>query len=138
MKILVVDGQGGGIGKSIIEALRAQNVNAKIFACGTNAVAAGNMQKAGADHSATGENAIVCNARTADVITGPIGIVMSDALLGEITAKMAQALASSKAVRVLVPLNKCNTFIVGVSGATLSQNIAEAAEKIKSICSTQE
>lgn len=134
MKILVVDGQGGGIGKSIIEALRAVEVKDEIYACGTNAAASANMHKAGADHSATGENAIVCNARTADVITGPIGVVMSDALLGEITPAMAQALASSKAVRVLVPLNKCNTIIVGVSSSTLSQNIAEAAEKIKSLC----
>lgn len=91
------------------------------------------MYKAGADFSSAGENGIIRSAADADIITGPIGIVMADALLGEITPKIAKALSSSAALRVLIPLNKCNTIIVGVSDATLSQNIAEAADRIKSV-----
>lgn len=138
MKILVVDGQGGGIGRRLIEALREKGLRGEIFACGTNGAAALNMQKGGADYVFHGTVPIIRESETADVITGPIGIVMSGALLGEITSGIAQALSCAKAARVLIPLNKCNTFIVGVSDNTLARNIALAAEKIVALSSSAE
>ena len=110
--------------------MRAKNIAAEIIAVGTNAYAASAMQKAGADKSATGENAVLVNVPEADIITGPIGIVMANSLMGEITAKMAQAVSSCKALKVLIPLNKCGTVVAGAEGGTLSQNITEAVNII--------
>jgi len=115
MNILVIDGQGGGIGKQVISSLKAAYPDCKLTAVGTNSAATTAMLKAGADEAATGENAVIVNCRTADVIVGPIGIVITDSLLGEITPAIANAVAQSRATRILIPLNRCKTLIAGVN-----------------------
>ena len=135
MKILVIDGQGGGLGKQLVAALSAQCPQAQLTAVGTNSLAANAMLKAGASRAATGENAVVVNCRRADVIVGPIGIVIADALLGEITPAMAAAVCQSGAKRVLVPINHCENYVVGVPDQPVSQLVAAAAQKVKELCS---
>lgn len=132
MKILVVDGQGGGIGKQLVGQIKNSIPEAKIIAVGTNSLAAQAMLKAGADCAATGENALIVNCRTADVITGPVGIVIADALLGEISPAMAAAVAQSRAARVLIPTNLCDNYIAGVNDTNLSVLIADCIKKIRS------
>ena len=133
MRILVIDAQGGGIGKQLISAIKQELPEAIITAVGTNSNATAAMLKAGADEAATGENSVVVCARNADVIVGPIGIVIADALLGEITPKMALAVAQSKAVRILIPFNNCDNFIAGVSDLNTKTLISDAIRKIKSL-----
>lgn len=135
MKILVIDGQGGGLGKQLVAALSARCPQAQLTAVGTNSLAASAMRKAGAVRTATGENAVVVNCRHADVIVGPIGIVIADALLGEITPTMAAAVCQSGAKRVLVPINHCENYVVGVPDQPVSQLVAAAAQKVKELCS---
>lgn len=135
MKILVIDGQGGGLGKQLVAALSARCPQAQLTAVGTNSLAASAMRKAGAVRTATGENAVVVNCRRADVIVGPIGIVIADALLGEITPAMAAAVCQSGAKRVLVPINHCENYVVGVPDQPVSQLVAAAAQKVKELCS---
>ena len=135
MKILVIDGQGGGLGKQLVAALSAQCPQAQLTAVGTNSLATSAMRKAGAVRTATGENAVVVNCRHADVIVGPIGIVIADALLGEITPAMAAAVCQSGARRVLVPINHCENYVVGVPDQPVSQLVATAAQKVKELCS---
>ena len=100
---------------------------------GTNSAASAAMMKAGADHTATGENAVVVGCRKADVIIGPVGIVIADALLGEITPAIAAAIASSKAYKILIPVNRCNHYIAGCTEAPMSDYIRNAIEKIESM-----
>ena len=124
MNILVLDGQGGRMGKTLTEEIRKICPGAEITAVGTNSIATGNMMKADcADHYATGENAVIVACRTADVIVGPLGITMADAMMGEISPAMANAVASSPARRVLIPMNLCSTYVAGTvkgSAAILS------------------
>ena len=134
-KVLVIDGQGGGLGRQLVSALAAACPEAELTAVGTNSLAANAMLKAGASRAATGENAVVVNCRRADVIVGPIGIVIADALLGEITPAMAAAVCQSGARRVLVPINHCENYVVGVPDQTVSQLVAAAAQKVKELCS---
>jgi len=138
MKLVVIDGQGGKIGKLLIEKLKAASINAEIYAIGTNSIATSVMIKAGADFAATGENPVIVNVRDADVIVGPIGIVIADALLGEITPSMAGAIGQSLCEKVLLPINKCKNHVVGVKDATVSELINEAVQYIltldKSVC----
>ena len=126
MKILVIDAQGGGVGKQLVTAIRQNIPDAELTAVGTNSAATSAMLKAGADHAATGENAVVVTCRSADYILGPIGIVIADALLGEITPKMARAVAQSRAKRILLPFNHCDNMIVGVSDLSIGQLIQNA------------
>lgn len=135
MKILVIDGQGGGLGKQLVAALSARCPQAQLTAVGTNSLAASAMRKAGAVRTATGENAVVVNCRRADVIVGPVGIVIADALLGEITPAMAAAVCQSGARRVLVPINHCENYVVGVPDQPVSQLVAAAAQKVQELCS---
>lgn len=135
MKILVIDGQGGGLGRQLVAALSARCPQVQLTAVGTNSLAASAMRKAGAVRTATGENAVVVNCRRADVIVGPIGIVIADALLGEITPAMAAAVCQSGAKRVLVPINHCENYVVGVPDQPVSQLVAAAAQKVKELCS---
>ncbi|HJI00001.1 MAG TPA: DUF3842 family protein [Faecalibacterium prausnitzii] len=135
-KVLVIDGQGGGLGRQLVSALAAACPEAELTAVGTNSLAANAMLKAGASRAATGENAVVVNCRRADVIVGPIGIVIADALLGEITPAMAAAVCQSGARRVLVPINHCENYVVGVPDQPVSQLVAAAAQKVKELCST--
>ena len=135
-KVLVIDGQGGGLGRQLVPALAAACPEAELTAVGTNSLAANAMLKAGASRAATGENAVVVNCRRADIIVGPIGIVIADALLGEITPAMAAAVCQSGAKRVLVPINHCENYVVGVPDQPISQLVAAAARKVKELCST--
>lgn len=130
MKIMVMDGQGGGVGKSLVEELRRAYPEAELIAVGTNATATANMMKGGTALGATGENAVVYNSSYADVIVGPIGIVMANAMLGEITPKMAEAVASSGARILLLPMNRCSATVMGVESRKLSDYVKEAVEKV--------
>ncbi|RHP47193.1 MULTISPECIES: DUF3842 family protein [unclassified Clostridium] len=123
MNILVIDAQGGGIGKQIVSALKKRYPEQYITAVGTNSLAASSMLKAGADAAATGENPVIVCSRRADVIIGPVGIVIADALLGEITAAMAAAVGQSPAKRILVPVNHCDNYIVGVTDLSMTKLI---------------
>ena len=130
MNILVIDAQGGGIGRQLVTAIKANRPDAVITAVGTNSAATSAMLKAGADHAATGENATVVNSRKADVIIGPIGIVIADALFGEITPGMAAAVAQSDAKRLLIPVNHCDNIVVGVSDLNLSRLIQAVIDEL--------
>ena len=129
-KIIVIDGQGGNIGKQLVKRIREELPDAYIRAVGTNSTATGNMLKAGADEAATGENAVVVAAKQADIITGPIGIIVPDALLGEVTVTMAKAVSDSKAVKVLIPMNKCDIMIAGVQDKSINELIEAAVKRI--------
>ena len=132
--VLVIDGQGGGLGRQLVAAIAAACPEAELTAVGTNSLAANAMLKAGAARAATGENAVVVNCRHADVIVGPIGIVIADALLGEITPAMAAAVCQSGAKRVLVPITHCENYVVGVPEQPVSQLVSAAAQKVKALC----
>ena len=119
MNILVIDGQGGKLGRKLVESIRKACPEAEITAVGTNSIATQNMLNSGcADHLATGENAVIVSCRTAQIIVGPFGIATADAMLGEISPAMANAVASSPAYRVLIPMNLCSTYIAGVSAGS--------------------
>ena len=134
MKILVIDGQGGGLGKQLVAALSARCPQAQLTAVGTNSLAASAMRKAGADQGATGENPVLVACRTADVIAGPIGILSADALLGEITPAMAAAVCQSGAKRVLIPVNHCDNYIVGVPEQPIGDLVTAAVQKVTDLC----
>ena len=136
MRVLVIDGQGGGLGRQLVTAITALCSEVELTAVGTNSMAASAMLKAGAAWAATGENAVVVNARRADIIVGPIGIVIADALLGEITPAMAAAICQADAKRVLIPVNHCENFVVGVPEGPVSQLVQTAAQKVKELCTT--
>ena len=131
IKILVIDAQGGGIGKQLITQLRQDMPELYIMAVGSNSTASMNMLKAGADEAAAGENPVVVGCRTADIIVGPVGIVIADSMLGEITPKMAAAVAQSSAKRILIPFNQCGNVVVGVSNMSISALVKAAAEEIR-------
>ena len=114
MRNLVIDAQGGGIGKQLVAAIKRDLPEIEITAVGTNSVATGAMLKAGADQAATGENAVIVASRRAEVILGPLGIVIADALLGEITPAMAQAVGQAEARRILIPVGRCENLVAGV------------------------
>ena len=135
MNILVIDAQGGGMGRMLVESLKKAMPDQPVTAVGTNALATAAMLKAGADQAATGENAIrVCAAR-AGLILAPIGMVLADAMLGEVTAAMAVAIGSSPAHKILLPVSRCQTSVVGVMKMTMAEAVekavAEAAERVK-------
>lgn len=134
MHILVIDGQGGRLGKQVIETVRKTFPESHITAVGTNAMATAAMLKGGADEGATGENPLIVACRKADYIIGPIGIVIADALLGEVTPKMAAAVGQSCAVRILIPMNRCDNLVAGVTGQSLSDLIEDAVKKIAGAC----
>lgn len=133
IRIAVVDGQGGGIGKAIVEKMRAAlGDKIQIIALGTNALATALMLKSGADEGASGENAIVVNAAKVDFIIGSTGIISANSMLGELTPLMAKAIAESPARKVLIPLNRCNIFVAGIKNEPLPHYIEDAIELIKS------
>ena len=134
MKIAVIDGQGGGIGRLIVEGLRKELGNGvEIIALATNSMALSVMLKAGADKGATGENAILRNAHSVDIITGPIGIIIADSMMGELTPAMAHAISSSAACKVLLPLNRCGVEIIGVVEEPLPRQIEKLINRLSEI-----
>lgn len=133
MKITVIDGQGGKMGKSVIEQLKKSHPDQEIYAIGTNSIATASMLKAGADYGATGENPCIVNARDSDIIIGPVGIVLANSLLGEITPSIAAAVGASSAFKILIPVNRCNHYIAGSRDASLSEYIRQVCEKVDSI-----
>ncbi len=131
-KVLIIDGQGGRIGKMLAERLLSLD-GVEITVVGTNSIATSSMMKSGVTRGATGENPIVVLSRDADVIAGPVGIVMADSMLGEITERAASAVARSGAEKVLIPVAKCQTHIAGAKDVSLAALIDSAAEKIADI-----
>ena len=133
MKIVMIDGQSGRLGSLLVEAIRKELPQLEPIAIGTNAIATSAMLKAGAAQGATGENPVLVACRGADVIVGSIGILSADSLLGEITPNMALAIGQSPAVKLLLPLNRCNNRVVGVKDATMSELVKEAVEQLKTL-----
>ncbi|HEX3026661.1 MAG TPA: DUF3842 family protein [Clostridia bacterium] len=135
MLLAVVDGQGGGIGKLIVEKTRAEfGGQIEILALGTNALATSLMLKAGADEGASGENAVVFNASKADVIMGSVGIIASNSMRGELTPLMAKAIAESPAKKILIPLNRCGLYVVDAVSKPLSAYADDAVLLLKNLC----
>lgn len=133
MRVLVIDGQGGGLGRQLVAAISAACPDAELTAVGTNSLAASAMLKAGAARAATGENAVLVNARRADVIVGPLGIVIADALLGEITPAMAAAVGQADARRILIPVNHCDNYVVGIADVPVGTLVQSAAQKVRAL-----
>jgi hypothetical protein len=140
MKLLIIDGQSGRLGAQIIEGLKKANLSDQhiITAVGTNALATSAMISAGAHQGATGENAVVVQCRSADIIVGPIGITLADAMLGEVSPRMAVAVGQSNAQRILLPTDKCTTFVAGTMPMPRRQLIDAAVDKILQILSPRE
>ena len=130
MKIVIIDGQGGRIGRMLVEGIKDRLDNHQLIAIGTNSLATAAMIKAGASQAATGENPVVFNSQDADLIVGPIGIVMANSMLGEVTEKMAVAISSSKAKKILIPISKCNHIVVCINNQSLSVYIDQTIEEI--------
>lgn len=132
MKITIIDGQGGRIGRTVIEQLKKKHEHLELYAIGTNSAATTAMLKAGADYGATGDNALIVNAADSDLIVGPVGIIFANALLGEITPAAATAVSASRAFKILIPVNRCNHYIAGLQEAPMGDYIRSAVEKIES------
>ena len=137
MNILVIDGQGGQLGSQLIKTMVSEMKELNITAIGTNAVATSAMLKAGAHQAATGENPVIVACKKADVILGPIGIVIADSMLGEVTAKMAVAVGQADAVRILIPVNKCENLVAGVSAASTKALLEDVMNKLKGVIETK-
>jgi hypothetical protein len=134
MVIMVMDGQGGGIGSVVIKALRnAVTEDVEILAVGTNSAATARMMKAGANRGATGENAIVQTSPKADVIIGPLAILMAHAMMGEVTPRMAEAVSMSDAKKILIPLTQEKVRLVGITADPLPHLVEEAVRVVKEI-----
>lgn len=130
MRILVIDGQGGNIGRQLVKMIAEAFPAAELHAVGTNSIATANMMKGANISAATGENAVVVGCRRSDVIVGPIGIVIADSLGGEVTPKMAVAVGQSEAVRILIPMNKCGNVVAGVRDVSTATLLGDVIKKI--------
>ena len=138
MNVLVIDGQGGRLGRKLVESIRKACPDTEITAVGTNSIATQNMMNSGcADHLATGENAVIVACRTAQIIVGPFGIATADAMLGEISPAMANAVAASPAYRVLIPMNLCSTYIAGVTAGSAAI-LEDAMRRIRELAAGRE
>lgn len=136
--ILVIDGQGGRIGRQIIEGIKARVPGADVVAVGTNSIATSTMMKAGADRGGTGENAVLVNCRRADLIVGPLGVAIADSMMGEISPAMAAAVGQSPARRLLVPMNLCGSIIVGTANLPIKELLAQAVDEAARFCAEEE
>ena len=137
MRVLVIDGQGGGLGKQLVTAVKGYDRGIEVIAVGTNSAATNMMLKAGADQAATGENSVVTVCRSADVIMGPVGIVIADAMLGEITPRMALAVGQSAAKRILIPVNLCDNIVVGIENMSMGRRVECAVDALKEIIASE-
>ena len=132
MKVVIIDGQGGRLGRLLVEKVKTRLPQAKIYALGTNTVATAAMLKAGADFGATGENPVVRNVMDADGVLGPVGIVVADSILGEITPAMAESVGSCRAKKFLVPMNSCGVVVAGVEELPLPVYVSQAVDALAS------
>lgn len=131
MRVLIIDGQGGGLGRQLVTAVKEYDQSIEVLAVGTNSAATNAMLKAGADQAATGENSVVVASERVDVIMGPVGIVIADSMLGEITPRIAVAVGQSRAKRILIPVNLCDNIVVGVSDVSMGRNVQNAIDALK-------
>lgn len=130
-KITIIDGQGGRMGKAIIEQLKKQFPGQELLAIGTNGIATAAMLKAGADYGATGENPVIVAAKNSDIIIGPIGIIIADSLYGEISAAMAAAVGRSQAYQILMPVNRCNHHVVGCENLSMNEIVGLVIKQVE-------
>ena len=130
MKIVVVDGQGGRLGKLLVEEVKRRLPQAQVYALGTNSIATATMLKGGADFGATGENPVVRGVMDADAVLGPVGIVVAHAILGEVTPAMAEAVGGCRAGKFLIPMNSCGVTVTGVREQALPVHVAQAVEEM--------
>jgi hypothetical protein len=130
MKIVVVDGQGGRLGKLLVERIKARLPQAQVYAIGTNSIATATMLKAGADFGATGENPVLRAVLDADAVLGPIGIIVAHAILGEVTPAIAEAVGGCKAQKFLIPMSGCGVSVAGVTEMPLSLYVSQAVEQM--------
>ncbi len=135
MQVLVIDGQGGGLGRQLVGAIKERFPKIEVLAVGTNSMATASMLRAGADQAATGENSVVVASSRAEVILGPIGIVIADSMMGEITPRMAVAIGQSHAKRILIPVNHCDNIIVGVAESSMTRNVQNAMTALEALIS---
>ena len=133
MKIVVIDGQGGRLGGLLVERVKARLPQAQVYALGTNTAATAAMLKAGADFGATGENPVVRNVMDADGVLGPVGVVVANAILGEVTPAMAEAVGSCRAKKFLVPMNSCGVVVAGVEELPLPAYVVRAVDALAGI-----
>ena len=131
--MIVIDGQGGNVGRQLVKSIKESFPEVYVRAIGTNSTATTNMLKGGADEAATGENAVVVGCKSADLIVGPIGIIIPDALLGEVTPKMAEAVGASSATKILIPLNKCEILVAGAQDKSTGELIEETIRMIRDL-----
>jgi len=133
LKILIIDGQGGGLGRQLVTAVKEQYPEIEVLAVGTNSAATNAMLRAGADRAATGENSVVVASGQADVIMGPLGMVIADSMLGEITPRMALAVGRSRAKRILVPVSQCDNIVAGTQDISMAQNVQNAVAVLQTL-----
>ena len=133
MDILVIDGQGGNIGRQLVKGITERFSDVTVTAVGTNSAATQNMLKAGASRGATGENAVKVCAREADVIVGPVGIAIPDSMLGAVTPEMATAVGQANVKRILIPINNCNNYVVGVGDTSIQRLVNEALDLLETL-----
>ena len=130
MRVLVIDGQGGGLGRQLVNAVKERFPEVEILAVGTNSAATNAMLRAGADQAATGENSVAVASGRVEVIMGPIGIVIADSMLGEITPRMALSVGQSRAKRILIPVNFCDNIVVSVTETSMAKNVQNAVDAL--------
>ena len=133
LKILIIDGQGGGLGRQLVTAVKEQYPEIEVLAVGTNSAATNAMLRAGADRAATGENSVVVASGQADVIMGPLGMAIADSMLGEITPRMALAVGRSRAKRILVPVSQCDNIVAGTQDISMAQNVQNAVAVLQTL-----
>lgn len=131
--VLVMDGQGGQMGSQLIKTILANFDGLDLIAVGTNTAASVAMLKAGASQAATGENPARVAAKRADIIIGPIGIVIADSMLGEVTPAMAAAVGCADAVRILIPVNRCENIVAGVADLSTADILRDVVRKLKTV-----
>lgn len=132
-KVVILDGQGGRLGALLVEEILRAALPCELVAIGTNGIATAAMLKAGAPQGATGENPVVVACRDADVIVGPIGILAADAMLGEVTPRMAEAVGACRAEKLLLPMNRCKNRVVGVKPLSMTELVREAVEGLRAL-----
>ena len=136
INVAVVDGQGGGIGRAIVEKVKKAFPELNVIALGTNAVATGQMLKAGADEGATGENAIIHNMQHVDIVLGVIGILTENSMMGELSPAMASAIGGSHTYKILIPINRCHIHVVSVGDVSLGEHIDNAIDALSEYLKT--